>query len=258
VAKDSGEIITITVINWDKYNGSKKRGDWFKFHHDFFMGKLHHRITGSEFRVYIWILSQCSLSNNSVLTRSQLDIKRGTSEKQVSINSALQKLQDAGTIKFSIASQSPRVDQNRVDQNRSYAAVSTKPTAPPLDLIKKGNGKNTQHVIAAYCDAYSNRYKIKRPTLDGKAIGILKRLTTSLGAERMVDLCQAFLQMNDQWFETKAHDVATLEQNITKIGAALDSGKDKPGKRTLREELEEGDGTCDVRKICESTHKDLR
>jgi hypothetical protein len=79
-------------------------------------------------------------------------------------------------------------------------------------------------VVAAYCDAWTARYKTQ-PTLGGKEIGILARLTKEHGTQRASALVAAYLNMTDSFFIKRRHDPAMLITNLQAIGHYCDSGK---------------------------------
>jgi len=110
------------------------------------------------------------------------------------------------------------------EQKTEPANLVAAPQPPPLKTTTKF-GSEASKVIAVYCESFKKRYGVN-PTLDGKAVGILKSLSRELGTQRAIDCCSVYLQMGDQWFVTRNHDVATLKSNLTKVGAALDSGRD--------------------------------
>lgn len=91
------------------------------------------------------------------------------------------------------------------------------------------NGKAVSEVIAAYVNAYRNRYgPAARPVVDGKTVGSIGNLLRDHDPPRLVQLVQAFCQMNDKWFLTKCHDFHTFVANIGKVSLALDTGRDDP------------------------------
>lgn len=95
---------------------------------------------------------------------------------------------------------------------------------PPLALesVKSPIG----FFIANYVNAYQLRYGMNaRPALSGKVQGQIKRFLSDTPLERACQLAQTYLQMNDAWFVTKAHDFGTFVENLSKIGLALDTGK---------------------------------
>jgi hypothetical protein len=100
--------------------------------------------------------------------------------------------------------------------------------------------------IAAYAEAYGKRYHGDRPACldDGKTIGEISRFLQHRTLDKATQLIQAYLQMGDAWFcEHKAHDFTTFAQNITKIQAALKTGRENPNQKSLLEFMrEKGDG----------------
>jgi hypothetical protein len=99
--------------------------------------------------------------------------------------------------------------------------------------------------IGSYVKAYQAKYGAKaRPDLGGKTQGGIKRLLADTPVERACDMIQVYLQMDDAWFKTKAHDFETFAQNLTKIGLALDTGREIGKKRkTISEMLAEEEQT---------------
>jgi hypothetical protein len=107
----------------------------------------------------------------------------------------------------------------------SVEEVATK-VAPPAEVsLPKVSKKkpDVRRFIATYIDAYRARYKAD-PVVDGKNVGIARRIVESLGDERSCQAAQVYLQMPDKWFETKCHDLASFEQNLNPITKALQTG----------------------------------
>jgi hypothetical protein len=81
-------------------------------------------------------------------------------------------------------------------------------------------------VIKLYCDLWKARYKSQRsPDIRGKTAGQLNGLAKDLGLDRARVLITAYLQMPDEWFVTKTHDVSTLLSNLAKVALFADSGR---------------------------------
>jgi hypothetical protein len=84
----------------------------------------------------------------------------------------------------------------------------------------------TQQLIALYCDLWRLRYKSTRsPDVGGRAAKRIKDLVNDFGAARAEVLIRAYLQMPDQWFVTKTHDIETLWSNLNKVSLFADSGR---------------------------------
>lgn len=80
--------------------------------------------------------------------------------------------------------------------------------------------------IGRYVKAYQGRYGDRaRPDLRGKVQGLIKRFLDDTPIERACGLIETYLSMNDAWFITKAHDFVTFQENLSKVGLKLDTGK---------------------------------
>ena len=96
----------------------------------------------------------------------------------------------------------------------------------------------TNRFIAEYKARFREKYGVY-PPFGGKEAGIAKRLTHDQPLEKLLHWVQGYFQMRDKWFEVKAHDLATFEQNIGKIATAVETGRETPGKKTWEELLDE-------------------
>ena len=86
---------------------------------------------------------------------------------------------------------------------------------------KKSVGK--EKVIAVYSSAYKSRYQV-RPEIDGKTIGLINSLLKTHSVEKLSNLIDAYLKMDDPWFIKKAHDFSTFRENLTKVSTAMQTG----------------------------------
>lgn len=131
----------------------------------------------------------------------------------------------------------------------SDGALEAKPLGTQLKLIsetqiqknpvkKKPAVEGVNVLIAEYVKAYQKRYGSKtRPDVSGKVQGEMGRLLQDLPLDRIVELIQVYLQMDDRWFLTKAHDFTTFVGNINKISLALDTGQNPDSKITNWDEV---------------------
>lgn len=90
------------------------------------------------------------------------------------------------------------------------------PTAVAVTPVK--------NFIARYCEVYKAKYSTN-PVIDGRASGVAKRVTGAIGENRAIELIEAFLEMSDQWFVKKKHDLFTFEQNLNGIELFAKTGK---------------------------------
>lgn len=94
-----------------------------------------------------------------------------------------------------------------------------------------------QLFIATYMRAFREKYGVY-PPITGKDRGIVKRLVDEQPIDRLLLWIQGYFQVRDEWFKTKCHDLATFEQNLAKVAAAVDSGSEIPGQKNWWEGLE--------------------
>lgn len=145
--------------------------------------------------------------------------------------------------------------KSKTEQTRAKQTLSPSPSPSPSVSPSVSPSKNkdkelkiptssdSPRFIGVYVEAYQKRYGEKaRPTLGGKALGGVKRLLSDLGANRACELIQVFMQMDDPWFLTKAHDFETFAANLTKVGLALDTGKKRGGISKWEQEVMEAEG----------------
>jgi hypothetical protein len=84
--------------------------------------------------------------------------------------------------------------------------------------------KASFNAVACYCEAWKGLYKVN-PLIDDKASGQIKALLKSHGPEKFKRLVESYIQMRDQWFIKKRHDVSTLVSNINTVWHFAETGK---------------------------------
>lgn len=111
------------------------------------------------------------------------------------------------------------------------AKRSKKPAKTQLELAKTDpNNEKYRKVTAVYCEAYKLRYETN-PIITWQTVGFIKALLKTLSFEKVSDLVQAYLQMDDPWFLIKCHDFGTLYQNLNKVSASLAQGTKDPHEK---------------------------
>lgn len=106
------------------------------------------------------------------------------------------------------------------------------PTRLLTDDVKPAEGLVIKEIISLYCEFYKKRYGAN-PVFTGKNTGIIKRLLKDLGYKKLTMMLQVYLQMNDQWFLKRHHDLTTFEQSLQKIAVATQTGKDPDAKEDM-------------------------
>lgn len=84
--------------------------------------------------------------------------------------------------------------------------------------------------IATYCESFKARYGTN-PVITKKDAGIMTSLAKSIPQDKLSDLIQAYVQMDDRWFLTRLHDIPTLCANLSKVAVALVNGTNDPGEK---------------------------
>lgn len=117
--------------------------------------------------------------------------------------------------------------------------TKTPPVASTASLRESSPG---QVLMAEYKKGFKEKYGAY-PRTGGKEAGIVKRLVKDHPVDGLCLWIQGYFQMPDPWFQTKCHDLVTFEQNIGKIAAAVETGKDVPGKANWWDGMDTGETT---------------
>jgi hypothetical protein len=99
------------------------------------------------------------------------------------------------------------------------------------------NGSDVHDFIAHYCEVYKlSDYNIN-PVCYGQQAGAAKNIIKAIGLERAKIYAEAYLQMKDSWFVTKAHDLVTFAGNLNKIKMFVETGKINTRHKAQTDEL---------------------
>lgn len=112
----------------------------------------------------------------------------------------------------------------------------------PEIMTGREPGQNVHFLIATYIDSWRKRYKTKeRPDLR-QAMGVFKVLLKERSVQQLSELVQVYCQMDDKWFVTKHHDIATFSANVGKVAVARDKGHERPnGEKSWIEIVKESE-----------------
>lgn len=117
--------------------------------------------------------------------------------------------------------------QRHANSPSKETPVASRPPAENSGLVVDKPTNAVQFLIATYIEAWQARYKTKARPEVKKCIGIFKSMLTQRKAQEIAQLLQVYCQMDDKWFLTKHHDVATFHENIGKVAVALDKGHER-------------------------------
>lgn len=115
--------------------------------------------------------------------------------------------------------------------------VRPRPARPP----KKQS--EVQIFIGTYVTAWREKYGDGVSPIDDIVAGQIKNFLRGRNIQECCLLVQAYLQMDDPWFRKLCHDFTTFTKHLTKVKAALGTGKQDPTEEDLadfirRKELE--------------------
>jgi len=125
---------------------------------------------------------------------------------------------------------SDRIDRIGSDQGRkkNSSANSNSQNLPaqvlPLRPPSASAPPRTNELIGVYCMAWKARYGAN-PPIGGKAAGQFKTLLKDYGYEKAVLFVESYLDMADQWFLTKRHDIPTLLANLNAVAQFVETGR---------------------------------
>jgi len=236
------ERVEIEIVNWGKHQTSTdsvRHPRWFKVNNDIATNDALFGLSASTKWLWICLLAHVSKNIRSChrgdteLARSchvdathftrtcnirRTDFKRGLTE--------LQARKCIKIVQWTDSRVSDRLDKKRRDKKRgdlSEGATSIPPTAvSPASQVETRTP--ARDLIVEFIKAYEGRYKT-RPVIDGRTQGLVKQVLKAVPLERAKLLVQCYLQLEEPWFKTKAHDFVTFYENLTKISTSLDAGK---------------------------------
>lgn len=116
----------------------------------------------------------------------------------------------------------------------SPKAPKKKKEQPPANLFEVAPLGN---IVSVYCDVWKSRYAVS-PIIQPKDAGRLNKFAKSVGFAKAEQIIGAYLDMPDQWFLTKRHDVDTMLGNLNAIALFMETGK-----VVSRKEIQNADST---------------
>ncbi len=214
------EYIEIEVINWAKHQPRKdvKRPSWFALSNGILTDPKVFSLDAQEFKALIYFFCLASQSNSARVT-VHFDLAcRILNIPVESVRTAIDKLTDAGVT----STLRPRVARvrKRTATDRQTDTTDRQTGALPV-LTDTAPSVNPAQV---YCELWKARNG-KRPPFGDKEAGQLKRLSASLGPERVAELIRIFFSMPDPFFIKKGYDVSTFILNTTAIAQFEANGK---------------------------------
>lgn len=118
----------------------------------------------------------------------------------------------------------------------SQAKTKIKSSARRKRVKLDGNAGETKKLLVAhYCEEFKTRYGVN-PMMTGPSVGMLGRLLNDVSLDRAKQLVSAFIQMNDQLFTGRRHEISLLVSSLNKVSVFADSGQTITRKEAQRHE----------------------
>lgn len=248
------DIYQIKIINWEKHNPNPKKGyRRAMIHHGFLSDAKVRLLSPCTKLLYLSCLLVAGESQQSQIEVSHESLRFQSGVKSESIESQLTLLQSLQLLTFEKSE--PLLERNRKDRNRMDRREAGEKSIPAT-----ASQSPPQKIISIYCDNWRKRYGT-RPPVGGKVAGQFKNFVKDHGSERAEALVLAYLQMPDNWFVTKRHDVTTLLSNLNAVAQFLDTGNmvTRAHLNELKDKVDEvlGPGQPSIADILASNKKEV-
>ena len=94
--------------------------------------------------------------------------------------------------------------------------------SPP---VREELGYKVQTVVKTYCAAFKEKYGAQ-PHIEPKHLGLIKTQLKAHSVEKLCEMVQVFLQMQNPFFQKRKHDLTTFCSNLNEISVARQTGVD--------------------------------
>lgn len=231
------ERITITIINWNKFNPRKdvKRPTWFAMSNDLLDHPDFADFSPVEFHTLVYIFSQASKRNSPDVDLVFAHAKVRNIEPAL-LMTVIRKLERIHCVR--VTSEVPYAHvqnlyatdttdrHDRQTEGAEHAHVQNLPAGKKRASRKPAGAVVPlgQNLVAAYCEAYRKRYPTN-PVLKPQDGRQLKAFGEQVGEPKAKELIAAYLTMNNSWFITKVHDVGTLLNNLNQVQNYVATGQ---------------------------------
>ena len=114
------KIFTIKITNWDKHNGGKTKGDWFKLSQYFLDDPAITSLTDKQVRFYIYLLCLASRSRSATVKLSATSVRPSVNLNGTSVQAVLSKLSELHLIES--------LEEKREEEKREEGLAITAPS----------------------------------------------------------------------------------------------------------------------------------
>lgn len=233
--------IKLNIIGWRKYQPQSDRArhkHWFRINMDCAFSHGLFGLTPEQRWFWIQVLCECCRKDSDTITIRVERFSKICEISETSIISAIKTLEANNTVRrLSVDCQEPDsllrphniTVHNITEHNNITKGTDSANQVPSKKPSRVSKTVGIDKVIAIYSSVYKSRYQV-RPEIDGKTTGLVRALLKTHSVEKLSDLIEAYLKMDDPWFLVKSHDFSTFRENLTKVSTAMQTGNDLSNK----------------------------
>ncbi len=230
--------MTITIINWDKFNPRKdvKVSSWFRMEHSIWFDPDWEHFSGEEFAVWTYLLSLASFKNKNCFRYNPLTVSRNARVSEKSVKSAVEKLKELQCVQ--ITSDDAYADvtctlRKRIatDGRTDETDITDETVHSPADAdvhdrkqIVPTITKPTTQVWEFYRQAYLNRYGVD-PVRNAAVNGQLNQLVKRLGESEAPEVASFYVTHNNQYYVKSMHAVGPMLKDAEKLRTEWFTGR---------------------------------
>lgn len=224
-------IYKITILGWEDYNGTLKKGHKCILLSTNFLDNAKVRsqtLSGRLLFLSCLLLAGESKRSQIEVTHESLCFQSGV--KSGSLQSQLDRLQSFQLITYDKIpfSQDKREEKGKKNdvKGKEGSGISDAIQNPPAQQRKpKASApEGANIVIGKYCELWKAKYQSQAP-IRGKDAGLIKTLVSDFGVYKATEFIEAYLEMPDSWFVTKRHDITTLMNNLNAVAQFIETGR---------------------------------
>lgn len=217
----------ITITKWDDHNRtSKKSYKHVKIATNFCTDSKLSALPIAWRWLFLGLLLECGNNGRGSVEISERHI-RALTETSSSTDRVLDALQSLRVLTWEYVSPNKvinkEIKEHKKTKPRKSASTDVEPPQAELNLSEQPKPPRANEIIVEYVERYREKYGTA-PVITPKDAGIAKRISKAVGSKAK-EFIRGYLSMDDPWFKTKSHDLATLESNLNKIQNSISGVK---------------------------------
>jgi hypothetical protein len=223
--------LTVTILNWEKYNPRKdvQSPSWFRFQHNLFENWQFYDFDPAELVAWIYLLCEASKrGNKGKVTVNFEHAHRIGRVASTALNSAIKKLKAnqvietrtlrgryADVINTGTTNETERDETNETRRNETNAQASASGVPTPTGVNPEGESPGAK-TWREYKAAYRERHG-DAPLWNAKTAGMLKNFIARVPADEAPAIAAFYVGHNDRFYVQAMHPVGLLLRDAEKL-----------------------------------------